>query len=73
MNASELQKFLSAIFCISTIDFMNMYNDLGFSDSYALGEYDRMRDDFILWACSIDEITMNKIINWITNHPRVDL
>jgi len=68
MNAAELQNFLRALNCMSDLDFMDMYADLGFKGQYAMEKFETMRSNFIRWACEIDEATLNKIIEWIKIH-----
>ena len=68
MNAAELQKFLRAVNCMSDLDFMDMYADLGFRGQYVMEKFETMRRNFILWACEMDETTMNKIIDWVKSN-----
>lgn len=65
MNAAEFQKFLRAVNCMSDLDFMDMYADLGFRGQYVMEKFETMRSNFISWACEMDENTMNKIIDWV--------
>ena len=56
------------IACRSEIDFMKMYDTIGFIGVvYAKEKFEIARKNFINWWCNLDASAQEKIVNYVKN------